>query len=99
MVPNSRRAPVFAPAPDAELLYSLGRDGSRRWVDPAVTRGRYWRIRVLLGAALMAIFVTLPLVPVAGAPAVWLDLAARRFHLFGAVYQPTDNRLLLAFGV
>ena len=31
-------------------------------------------------------------------PAVLLDLATRRFHLFGATFHPTDNLLLAAFG-
>jgi cytochrome c oxidase accessory protein FixG len=46
----------------------------------------------------MVLFFALPLIPVGAHPAVLLDLEARRFHVFGATFHPTDNLLLAAFG-
>ncbi|MEW6755999.1 MAG: cytochrome c oxidase accessory protein CcoG [Candidatus Latescibacterota bacterium] len=98
-LPSGLRAHiVFDIAPEEELLYSLAPDGHRILFHPRLARGRYWRIRRALAYPLIVLFLALPLVPVGGHPAVLLDLVARRFHVFGAVFHPTDNLLLLAFG-
>jgi len=89
---------IFEVAPPEELLYSLSADGKRKFMHPVVRKGHYWRIRRGLGYALIVLFFALPFVPVGGHPAVLLDLATRRFHVFGATFHPTDNLLLAAFG-
>lgn len=89
---------IFAVAPPEELLYSISADGSRKFMHPVVRKGHYWRIRRRIAYALMVLFVALPLIPIGGHPAVLLDLATRRFHVFGATFHPTDNLLLAAFG-
>ena len=40
----------------------------------------------------------LPLVPVGGHPALQFDIAARRSHVFGGTFYPTDSLILVAFG-
>jgi cytochrome c oxidase accessory protein FixG len=97
-VPPPGRESVFQVAPESELLYSLGADGRRRHIHPRVVKGRFWHARRNLGYALIALFVALPLIPVGGAPAVFLDVAQRQFHILGSIFHPTDNLLLLAFG-
>jgi cytochrome c oxidase accessory protein FixG len=99
-VPEAEPDPhrLYDVAPPGELLFSLSADGKRRYFHPDVRKGRFWRIRRRIAYALMVLFFTLPLVPVHGHPAVLLDLATRRFHLFGATFHPTDNLLLAAFG-
>lgn len=89
---------VFEIAPPEELLYSLSADGKRKFMHPVVRKGHYWRIRRGIGYALIALFFVLPLIPVGGYPAVLLDLATWRFHIFGTTFHPTDNLLLAAFG-
>jgi cytochrome c oxidase accessory protein FixG len=89
---------LFDVAPPEELLYSLSADGSRRHMHPVLRKGHYWRIRRGIAVALVLLFFALPWIPVAGYPAVFLDLASRRFHLFGTTFHPTDNLLLAAFG-
>lgn len=89
---------IFEVAPPEELLYSISADGSRRFMHPVVRKGRYWHIRRRIAYALMVLFFALPLIPIGGHPAVQLDLAAVRFHLFGTTFHPTDNLLLAAFG-
>lgn len=90
--------PIFEVAPQADLLYSLTADGHRRYIHPRLAKGRYWRLRRALAVLLIALFFVLPLIRIGGQPAVFLDLAARQFHVLGAVFHPTDNLLLLAFG-
>ncbi len=92
------RTPVFTVAPAEDMLYSLTADGRRKFIRPKVKRGRFWRIRRRMAYSLMALFFALPLVPVGGHPAVFLDLVNRRFHVLGGTFHPTDNLLLLAFG-
>lgn len=89
---------VFQTAPAEELLYSLSADGKRKFMHPVVHKGRFWNIRRWIGYALMAAFFALPLLRVGGYPAVFFDLAARRTHLFGTTFHPTENLVLLAFG-
>ncbi len=82
-----------------DVLTTLHRDGSRRWMYPTESRGRLWRRRRLLGWALITFFVALPVVHVGGKPAVLLDVAAREFALFGLTFYPTDTFLLLLLGL
>ncbi len=87
--------------PSIDRLYSIRSDGSRRFLHPADVRGRFIRWRRVGFVALLAIYVALPLVDVGGHPAVHLDIADRRFYLFGGVFNATDVWLvvfaLLAF--
>ena len=89
---------VFDVAPDEDLLYSLSADGKRKFMHPIVHKGRYWKIRRAIAYGLFVLFFLLPLVPVGGYPAVWLDIFARRSHVFGSTFYPTDSRILVAFG-
>lgn len=89
---------IFEIAPPEELLYSISADGSRKFMHPVVRKGHYWHIRRRIAYALMVLFFALPLIPIGDHPAVLLDLATRRFHVFGATFHPTDNLLLAAFG-
>lgn len=92
------RERIFDVAPEEDLLYSLTADGKRKFFHPVVRRGRYWKVRRSIAWGLFLLFFALPLVPFGGAPAVFLDLESRRFHVFGATFHPTDNLLLAAFG-
>ena len=95
----SVRERIFDVAPEEDLLYSISADGKRKFIHPTVHKGRFWKIRRALAWSLYALFFALPLIPVGGQPAVFFDLAARRFHIFGATFHPTDNLLLAAFGL
>ncbi len=97
-VPPERER-IFDVAPEEELLYSLTADGKRKFFHPLVHRGRYWKVRRAIAYGLFVLFFALPLVPVGGFPAVFLDLASRQFHVFGGTFHPTDNVLLAAFGL
>jgi cytochrome c oxidase accessory protein FixG len=69
---------------------SLRRDGSREQVVPADVKGRFTTARHLGFVALIAIWALLPWIPIGGHPAVFLDVPARRFFLFGATFNSQD---------
>jgi len=96
---KKRSSGPFSVAPKEELLYSLEVDGSRKWIDPVLSRGPFWRIRLALGWVLIATFVLAPHLNIGGKPGIFLDLGNRQFTFFGATFHPTDSLLLLAFGV
>jgi cytochrome c oxidase accessory protein FixG len=85
----------FPPVPTQRVLPTLNQDGTRRWVRPKVFHGtHYWR-RFAVAWSLIAVFVALPFVKIAGYPAILLDVPGRKFHLFGATFLPTDGVLLM----
>ncbi|MDH3817099.1 MAG: cytochrome c oxidase accessory protein CcoG [Myxococcales bacterium] len=77
-----------------EPASSLRSDGSRNYVHPADVKGRFTRLRYIIFAVLIAIYVTLPFVKVGGHPAVFMDIVNRRFYLFGGVFNAQDFWLM-----
>ncbi|MBK8479617.1 MAG: cytochrome c oxidase accessory protein CcoG [Proteobacteria bacterium] len=81
--------------PNAPVLSTLNRDGSRRQVRPKLSRGRFQRRRAFVGYALIALFTASPYLRLHGRPLVLLDLPRREFTLFGTTFLPTDSMLLM----
>jgi cytochrome c oxidase accessory protein FixG len=52
--------------------------------------GRYRRLRWWADAALIAILLGIPWIRIGGEPLVWLDIPARKFHVFGLVIVPQE---------
>lgn len=84
-------------APD-HVLSTLEKDGSRRWLWPRLATGNHWKHRRWLGWALIAFFVTLPHLRVAGKPPLLIDIPARQLIVLGHTFLPTDT-VLLALGM
>ncbi|MFT3870878.1 MAG: cytochrome c oxidase accessory protein CcoG [Nibricoccus sp.] len=82
------------PSPNLDTVTTIRADGSRLFLHPADSRGRYTNARILSAVALIFIYVALPWIQVDGYPAVFLDVAARRFHFFGWVLAAQDTWLL-----
>lgn len=78
-----------------DSLSTLQADGKRRWLYPTLDHGRLRTARMVVGWALIALFVALPIIEVGGRPAVLLDMYAWRFHLFGMTFHPTDTVFLM----
>ena len=85
------------PTPESPVLSTLHEDGSRRWLHPRPSAGRFLSRRRIAAYALIAIFTILPYIPIGGKPAVLLDIPAREFTLFGFTFLPTDTLLLALF--
>lgn len=82
------------PSPNLDTVTTIRADGSRLFLHPADSRGRYTHARILSAVALIFIYVALPWIQVDGYPAVFLDVAERRFHFFGWVLAAQDMWLL-----
>ncbi len=95
-VPPVRRPARHVPAVDS--VTTINADGSRYFLYPADVGGPFTRWRRVSAYLLIAVYLLLPWIPVNGAPAVFLDLAERRFHFFGYTLAAQDAWLLF-FGV
>ena len=85
--------------PEEHVLSTLERDGSRRWLKPRVSPGRFWHHRRWVAYALIAVFTLVPFTRIHGKQTILLDIAARRFTIFGYTFLPTDTLLLALFMV
>ncbi len=74
---------MSAARPSLDSVTTIRADGSRVFLHPADTRGRWTLARRVAAWFLIAVYVLLPWIPVGGHPAVFLDVANRRFHLLG----------------
>jgi len=84
--------------PSVDSVTTINADGSRHDLHPADVDGRFTSARRLGAWGLIAFYLLLPWIPVNGAPALFLDVAAGRFHFFGWTLAPQDTWLLF-FGV
>ena len=73
-----------------EASTSLRPDGRHVAIHPADVRGRFNTARKVVFAILIGVYVALPWIPIGGHPAVFLDIEARRFFLFGATFNAQD---------
>src|SRR5215203_6158023 len=77
-----------------QSLATIRPDGSRAFLYPADTQGRFTRARKYSAFALIAFYLSLPWIKINGHPAVFLDVARRRFHLFGITLAAQDLWLM-----
>lgn len=80
--------------PTRESVTTIRPDGSRPFMYPAETRGRYTRARRITAYLLITLYLSLPWITINGYPAVFLDVAERRFHLFGLTLAAQDMWLM-----
>ena len=71
-------------------LGSIHEDGSKKILHPADVVGPFTFWRRAVAAVLLTVYVALPWIPVNGYPAVFLDVAERRFHFFGLTLATQD---------
>jgi polyferredoxin len=80
--------------PSLDSVSTIRDDGSRRYLFPADVSGRFTRARAWAALVLIAIYLLLPWIKVGGYPAVFLDVAERRFHFFGWTLAAQDLWLM-----
>lgn len=80
--------------PERDSVTTIRADGSRPFLHPADTHGRFAAGRRWSAFALIAFYLSLPWFKINGHPAVFLDVADRRFHLFGVTLAAQDLWLL-----
>lgn len=76
--------------PNLDSVTTINQDGSRFFLHPADVRGWFTRGRRVVAVVLIAVYVALPWIPINGNPAVFIDVAHRRFHFFGLTVAPQD---------
>ncbi|UCD75940.1 MAG: cytochrome c oxidase accessory protein CcoG [Phycisphaerales bacterium] len=91
---SSSAAEKGIPVLDEGVLSTLNADGTRRWLRPRLSKGRFLKWRRIVGYCLIVIFVALPHLRINGKPPILLDLPNRQFTFFGATFLPTDTLLL-----
>lgn len=97
-VPNPVPPPVATSAPRAgRVLPTMNEDGSRRWIRPRPSFGRWYRRRRAVAYVLMAIYLLIPHLRMNGKPLILLDAPRREFTLFGYTFLPTDTLLFMLF--
>lgn len=95
--PEDNAPPLLAP--EQHVLSTLEHDGSRRWLKPKLSRGSFWQKRRIVAYLLIATYALLPHLKIGGKPMMLLDVAHRRFTIFGYTFLPTDTLLLALFMV
>ncbi len=83
--------------PNRDSVTTIREDGSRRFLHPADATGRFSKWRRISAAVLVLVYLLLPWIKINGYPAVFLDVAQRRFHLFGATLAAQDLWLIFFF--
>ncbi len=76
--------------PTLDTVASIKSDGSRNFLRPADAKGKFTTLRKITSFFLILIYVGLPWIKIGGHPAVFFDLAVRRFHLFGFTFAAQD---------
>lgn len=76
--------------PNLDSVTTINADGSHYILHPADVSGRYTTYRRLFGILLLAVYVLMPWIPINGAPALFLDVENRRFHIMGLTLIPQD---------
>ena len=90
------------PTHSGRVLPTLNEDGTRRWIRPKPSHGRWWHRRRVVAYALMVLFFAVPHLRLFGKPIFLMDLPRREFILMGYTFLPTDTllfMLVLASGV
>ena len=77
-----------------DVLGTISQDGRRRLVVVADVRGRFHTARYVAFFLLIGLWAVLPWIHIQGAPAVFLDVEARKFFLFGLTFNAQDSWLL-----
>jgi cytochrome c oxidase accessory protein FixG len=85
------------PSAPERVLPTLNKDGSRLWLRPKLSKGPYWRRRLIVAWTLIILFTVIPYLKLNGKPLILLDVVGRRFTLFGTTFHPTDTALLMLF--
>lgn len=81
---------MAAPRPTLDSVTTISTDGSRPFLFPADAAGRFALARRVSAFLLIGFYLSLPWIRIGGYPAVFLDVAAQRFHLFGWTLAAQD---------
>lgn len=78
-----------------DRLATTDESGHRVYLYPADVEGKYHKRRLLIHAILVAVFLILPWIQINGYQSILLDIAHRRFVIFGLAFWAHDAPLLV----
>ena len=73
---------------------NLDEKGSRKWVYAKKPKGKWYKRRTVFSWFVLLFFVTVPFIRVGGNPFILLDIGARKFIIFGAIFWAQDTLIL-----
>lgn len=74
-------------------LSTVDSTGNRIWLYPKKPSGRFYKWRIWVSVAFLAVFVTLPFIKVDGEQFLLFNILERKFVLFGLLFTPQDFHL------
>jgi len=80
--------------PNLDSVTTIKSDGSRNFLHPSDVWGKFTAARRFVAGVLILVYAALPWIPINGYPAVFLDIAHRKFHLFGITLAMQDLWML-----
>lgn len=83
--------------PNLDSLYMINTDGSQKKIHPADVRGRFQRLKKLMWAVMIGIYLVVPWLKIGGNPVVLADLSRRQFFLLGKAFTTQDFYLAFFF--
>ena len=72
----------------------MNEKGGRKWVYAKKPRGKWYTRRTIFSWFVILFFVTAPFIRINGHPFILLDIAARKFIIFGAIFWAQDTFIL-----
>ncbi len=73
---------------------NLNERGGRKWVYAKKPSGKWFKRRAWFNYLLLVFFVAVPFIRINGNPLILLDIAQRKFILFGAIFWAQDTFIL-----
>ena len=73
---------------------NLDESGSRKWVYAKKPKGLWYTRRTIFSWFVLLFFVAVPFIRINGNPLILLDIADRKFILFGAIFWAQDSLIL-----
>ncbi len=85
--------------PSRRSLPTLNQDGTRFYIRPKLSPGRFLNRRRVIGYTLIALFILLPHLRIGGRPPMLIDLVHREIVFVGTVFRPSEGFLLMLLGL
>ncbi len=73
---------------------NIDEKGSRKWIYAKKPSGKWYRWRTIVAWFFLIFFVVAPFIKVNGNPFILMDIANRKFILFGAIFWAQDTFIL-----
>lgn len=73
---------------------NLNEKGGRKWVYAKKPSGKWYNRRTIAGWVLLLFFLGAPFIRINGHPLILLDIASRKFIIFGAIFWAQDTFIL-----